>query len=56
MRSLSLEAGYRIGRLGKVTLSEVYGLGTFPLPTGGQIAVKVINHLGDEVIKVIRVE
>jgi len=28
----------------------------FPTPTGGRIAVKVINHLGDEVMKVFRVE
>ena len=27
----------------------------FPLPTTGRIAVKVINHLGDEVMKVFRV-
>ena len=27
----------------------------FPRPTGGRIAVKVINHLGDEVMKVVRV-
>jgi len=28
----------------------------FPKPEGGRIAVKVINHLGDEVMKVYRVE
>jgi adenine-specific DNA-methyltransferase len=28
----------------------------FPKPAGGRIAVKVINHLGDEVMKVFRVE
>ena len=28
---------------------------SFPRPTGGRIAVKVINHLGDEVMKVLRV-
>ncbi len=28
----------------------------FPKPPGGRIAVKVINHLGDEVMKVFRVE
>ena len=28
---------------------------TFPRPQSGRIAVKVINHLGDEVMKVIRV-
>ena len=28
----------------------------FPKPKGGRIAVKVINHLGDEVMKVFRVE
>jgi adenine-specific DNA-methyltransferase len=28
----------------------------FPVPTSGRIAVKVINHLGDEVMKVFRVE
>jgi adenine-specific DNA-methyltransferase len=28
----------------------------FPMPTSGRIAVKVINHLGDEVMKVYRVE
>ena len=28
----------------------------FPTPTGGRIAVKVINHLGDEVMKVFRIE
>jgi adenine-specific DNA-methyltransferase len=28
----------------------------FPMPKGGRIAVKVINHLGDEVMKVFRVE
>jgi adenine-specific DNA-methyltransferase len=28
----------------------------FDKPTGGRIAVKVINHLGDEVMKVFRVE
>jgi adenine-specific DNA-methyltransferase len=28
----------------------------FPMPTSGRIAVKVINHLGDEVMKVFRVE
>jgi len=28
----------------------------FPKPEGGKIAVKVINHLGDEVMKVFRVE
>jgi adenine-specific DNA-methyltransferase len=28
----------------------------FPKPAGGKIAVKVINHLGDEVMKVFRVE
>jgi adenine-specific DNA-methyltransferase len=27
----------------------------FPKPTGGKIAVKVINHLGDEAMKVFRV-
>ena len=27
----------------------------FPRPTNGRIAVKVINHLGDEVMKVFRV-
>jgi adenine-specific DNA-methyltransferase len=27
----------------------------FPMPTSGRIAVKVINHLGDEVMKVFRV-
>jgi adenine-specific DNA-methyltransferase len=28
----------------------------FPMPKGGRIAVKVINHLGDEVMKVFRIE
>jgi adenine-specific DNA-methyltransferase len=28
----------------------------FPKPAGGKIAVKVINHLGDEVMKVFRIE
>ena len=28
----------------------------FPRPTSGRFAVKVINHLGDEVMKVFRVE
>jgi adenine-specific DNA-methyltransferase len=28
----------------------------FPMPQSGRIAVKVINHLGDEVMKVFRVE
>jgi adenine-specific DNA-methyltransferase len=28
----------------------------FPIPKNGRIAVKVINHLGDEVMKVFRVE
>lgn len=28
----------------------------FPKPTGGYIAVKVINHLGDDVMKVFKVE
>ena len=28
----------------------------FPKPASGRIAVKVINHLGDEVMKVYRVE
>jgi adenine-specific DNA-methyltransferase len=28
----------------------------FPKPSSGRIAVKVINHLGDEVMKVFRVE
>ena len=28
----------------------------FPTPKSGRIAVKVINHLGDEVMKVFRVE
>ena len=28
----------------------------FPKPRGGRIAVKVINHLGDEVMRVMRVE
>jgi adenine-specific DNA-methyltransferase len=28
----------------------------FPMPTSGRVAVKVINHLGDEVMKVFRVE
>ncbi|HVT48093.1 MAG TPA: hypothetical protein VHD57_09925 [Vicinamibacterales bacterium] len=28
----------------------------FPMPATGRIAVKVINHLGDEVMKVFRVE
>ena len=28
----------------------------FNKPEGGRIAVKVINHLGDEVMKVFRVE
>jgi adenine-specific DNA-methyltransferase len=28
----------------------------FPKPAGGRIAVKVINHLGDEVMKVFRVQ
>lgn len=27
----------------------------FPKPTSGRIAVKVINHLGDEVMKVFKV-
>ena len=27
----------------------------FPIPKNGHIAVKVINHLGDEVLKVLRV-
>ncbi len=27
----------------------------FPKPTSGRIAVKIINHLGDEVMKVYRV-
>jgi hypothetical protein len=27
----------------------------FPMPSSGQIAVKVINHPGDEVMKVFRV-
>jgi adenine-specific DNA-methyltransferase len=27
----------------------------FPKPTSGRIAVKVINHLGDEVMKVFSV-
>jgi adenine-specific DNA-methyltransferase len=27
----------------------------FPKPANGRIAVKVINHLGDEVVKVFRV-
>ena len=27
----------------------------FPKPTSGRIAVKVINHLGDEAMKVVRV-
>ncbi|PEQ10297.1 site-specific DNA-methyltransferase [Novosphingobium sp. PC22D] len=27
----------------------------FPRPTGGRVAVKVINHLGDEVMKVVEV-
>jgi adenine-specific DNA-methyltransferase len=29
---------------------------SFPKPETGRIAVKIINHLGDEVMKVIRVE
>ena len=28
----------------------------FPKPDSGRIAVKVINHLGDEVMKVFRVD
>jgi len=28
----------------------------FPLPKSGKIAVKVINHYGDEVLKVFEVE
>ena len=28
----------------------------FPKPASGRIAVKVINHLGDEVMKVFRVQ
>src|SRR5438132_9048197 len=28
----------------------------FPIPTSGRIAVKVINHLGDEVMKVFKIE
>lgn len=28
----------------------------FPMPKGGRIAVTVISHLGDEVMKVFRVE
>ena len=28
----------------------------FPRPASGRIAVKVINHLGDEVMKVFRVD
>ena len=28
----------------------------FPKPESGRIAVKVINHLGDEVMKVFRVD
>ncbi|MPZ21586.1 MAG: site-specific DNA-methyltransferase [Luteitalea sp.] len=28
----------------------------FPMPASGRIAVKVINHLGDEVMKVFRIE
>ncbi len=28
----------------------------FPRPKGGRIAVKVVNHLGDEVMKVLRVD
>ena len=27
----------------------------FPVPATGRIAVKIINHLGDEVMKVFRV-
>jgi len=27
----------------------------FPKPASGQVAVKVINHLGDEVMKVVGV-
>jgi len=27
----------------------------FPRPAGGKVAVKVINHLGDEVMKVVGV-
>ena len=28
----------------------------FPKPSSGRIAVKVINHLGDEVMKIFRVD
>lgn len=28
----------------------------FPKPKSGRIAVKIINHLGDEVMKVYRIE
>ena len=42
-------------------LALLYGVTTsdtsrpFPKPQSGRIAVKVINHLGDEVMKVFRV-
>ena len=41
----------RIGR----RLSDTYGA-AFPPPKTGKIAVKVINHYGDEVLKVYKVQ
>ena len=41
---------------------RIYGLdigvthGPFDVPSSGRIAVKIINHLGDEAMKVFRVE
>ena len=51
------------GRVGKSFLDYLTNAGEihsdtsrpFDKPTSGRIAVKVINHLGDEVMKVFRV-
>ncbi len=43
----------RRGRLGHAAQRHV---APFTKPKSGRIAVKVINHLGDEVMKVFRVE
>ena len=45
-----------VGRIGLVRIELVHGNISRPFdkPKSGRIAVKVINHLGDEVMKVFR--
>ena len=52
-RSGRAEGGDRRGRVGHPHSDRSR---PFPKPASGQVAVKVINHLGDEVMKVFRVD